>query len=150
MFCHRVFHAFGQLDPGSRMRRRWAGNMVLEATMAVTLVSVALIGVAQFLVVVGRQQRVIEWRRLANREAGNVMEQIMARSFEDLTTEGLAGIAISSDARRRLPAAKLMIELETVNQQAAARQVQIEIGWQNLAGQREHARLVAWKYEAVR
>jgi hypothetical protein len=128
------------------MKRRRVGGILIEASMAITLVAFALVGVAQLMVAAGRQKRTTEWRRLAHREACNVMERIMVRDYDDVVMERLANVALSNDAQQWLPAATLAVEVEDVRDEFTARRVQVEVDWHNLAGQKEQVTLVAWKY----
>ena len=131
------------------MQRR-RGSLFLEVTMAVTLLAFAFIAVAQLLAVAAKQRRETDWRVMATREAANVLEQIMARPWEEITTEKLAEIELSAEAAARLPEAQLSVAVDESDGTPAEKKVRVEIDWKDLGGLRvEPIRLVAWKHRAA-
>lgn len=128
------------------MNRNRSGSMLIEATMAVMLLGLALIGIAQLLVTVGQQQRTLEYKRLATLEAGNLLERIMARPWSEIAANNLDDVTLSPELKSRLPGARLMLEVTQLDETPAARQVQVQIEWSNIAGQLEQVELVAWKH----
>ena len=51
-------------------------------------------------------------RLTATREAGDLMEQLMARSWEQLTPETVAALKLSEHGQATLPDARLEIEID--------------------------------------
>jgi hypothetical protein len=120
--------------------------MVMEASMATVLIALALISVAQLLVAAGRYHRAVEWRQLAHRTAGNVMERIMLRDDRDVTAERLVALALPEETLRELPSAGLAVDVRDTDDQAPGKRIQVDVSWRNLGGQPERVSLVAWKY----
>jgi hypothetical protein len=120
--------------------------MLLESIVATLLLAAALVGVSQLLIVAGRDQRAVELRRVAAREAGNILEEIAARPFEQVTPETLAGYELSAESRQQLPEGRVSVRVESAQEPVAARQVQVEVGWRNLSGRDERLQLTAWRF----
>ena len=128
-------------------RRR--GSAIIEATMAVAIVAAALLSVMQLLAVVGQQRRDAEQRRTATREVANVMEQLLAQPWEDVTAERLAALELSADCRRVMPDARLRAEVADEAGPPGVKRIRVELDWLDRGGQRgEPARLVAWKFRS--
>lgn len=101
--------------------------------------------VVQVLALSAQESRSQHERLTATREAGNLMEQLMARSWEQLTPEAVASIELSETCQTTLPNAQLAIDV--VASSDGAKQLNIEIAWRIAA--ENHAapvHLVAWKY----
>jgi Tfp pilus assembly protein PilV len=130
------------------MNRSRRGSMFLEVCMATLVASVAFVVSAQILVIVARQQRALEQRQGATRQAANLLERVMAQPWESLTPEQLNSLAQSSDAVRQLPGGKAQIDVID-HDQPAAREIRLRVGWVNRAGQPERpVQLVAWRYRS--
>ena len=118
---------------------------MIEAMIAIMLVALALAGVSQLLLLAGRQQRLSDGRRLANREAGNVMERVIAQTEGDAAISNLESFVISPETRTRLPQATLKILMNPLNDTATT-EVRVEIAWLDPNGQPEQVELTAWTY----
>jgi Tfp pilus assembly protein PilV len=129
------------------MRQRRTGSLLIEVSVAMLLLAAAFAGVAQLLVAAGREQRAMAQRQLATREAANVLEEIAARPYDQVTMESVAGFELSSEAQQQLPAGHVSIRVVDDPEPPTARQIHVEVGWQNLAGREERVQLTAWKYE---
>jgi hypothetical protein len=132
----------------ARGNRRGLSMAEMIVTIAVT--SVAMIGGMQMIALSGRQFRAIEDRRLAGLEAGNLMEQVMLRPWEELTAEQLASLELSEACRQALPDVQLRISVDAGDAVPAAKRITIEIGWRvNAAHRGAPVRLVAWRFGEV-
>lgn len=131
-------------------RRSASGGMaVVEAIVGLVISLAVLATIAHLLALAAGQRRVTEQRAVAVLEAGNLMEQIMARPWTELVTEKLGQMALSESCRQRLPDARLRVEGTAEGEPASARQIRIQIDWQDRAGQRVRpVQLVAWRYAA--
>lgn len=130
-----------------RTNRKRRGTTITEATIAIGLSAVVLGGVAQLVAVTSNQQRVSERRSAAVREAGNLMEDLMSRSWTDVTPENMAAIEPSEWCRQTLPDARLRVDVNSEGEQDETKRISIQIDWQNVAGRRgEPVRLVAWRF----
>lgn len=117
--------------------------------MAIAITMAALLGVMQLLAVVGHERRDAEQRRTAAREVANVMEQLLARSWSDVTTERLAEEKPSAECGSVLPDARLRIDVAEEAEMPGVKRIRVELDWLDRGGQRgEPVRLVAWKFRA--
>jgi len=129
------------------MKRR--GFSVMEAMVAAALLAMAGVVCLQMLMASASARRNAELRRLATREASNVMEQVMALRADELTAMAADRIELSDEAKRSLPDAKLAIRLdrETGDGPPATR-VTVELSWKSRAGEpAPPIRLLAWRFQ---
>lgn len=130
----------------SRQRRR-KGTLTNEAIMAIALAVTLLAGLAQFLAVTVVQRRVREQRVCAQREAGNLMERLMSRSWSNLTPELASETKLSRIGQATLKDGQVQIRLREEQQPMPAKRIEIRIDWQTGTGARAvPVTLVAWKY----
>lgn len=121
------------------------GTIVHEATIAIILAGAILMSIVQVLALSAQESRSHDERLTATREAGNLMKQLMARSWEQLTPEEVASIELSETCQTMLPDAQLTIDVAASSD--GAKQLNIEIAWRLVAkNQAAPVRLVAWKY----
>jgi len=124
---------------------RREGSIVHEAAMAVVLAGAILASVVQIMAFSAQLSRSQRQRLTATREVANLMEQLMARSWDNLTPAAAAEVELSAACQTALPAAQLEIAVQPADD--GAKQLNIAIAWQNAAGQPEApVHLVAWKY----
>jgi hypothetical protein len=116
------------------------------------MVSAALLAVLlavsfQLLSAVGGQWRVVNERVVAAKEASNLMERLTAQSFSHITPEAAKQVELSPEVRSALKGAELAVEVSEPRSDKDAKQIRIEIRWQDRAGRRlSPVGLVAWKY----
>lgn len=121
------------------------GFVLHETLMAVGLAMALAVGIAQLLVIVAQQRRLTRQQEVAAREAGNLMERVAARSWDDTTTAALESTVLSANASDCLPEAELSVEV--AEEEADAKRMTVEIRWQSGSESRaESARLVGWKF----
>lgn len=131
-------------EPRRKVRPR--GTISHEATMAIIMATAAIVGTAQILAVIAHQRREIDRRSTAMREAGNVMEEIAACPWSELTREKLSALSLSDECRMVLREPRLRIAIDP-EPARAGKHIRIEIDW--LATQDQRAlplRLAAWRY----
>lgn len=122
------------------------GSILLEATMAVVLLTIAFVAVAHLLALAARQKREVQWRTLARLEATNAVERLMARPWDELTPQ-ITDVSLSEFATERLPQARLGIQIHPVQGEIPTKKIQVRVDWVNLVGQRgQPVELVAWKH----
>jgi len=129
-----------------RRKRLTRGTITQEATMAIVMATAVMVGAAQILAVISHQRRDIDRRSTAIREAGNLLEEIAARSWEDLTEEELSALALSDECNAVLREPRLKISVAPESE-GAGKHISVEIDW--LTGQDQRAmplRLAAWRY----
>ena len=123
------------------------GSMLLEVSLAIMLLSVALVAVAQLLAVAARQRHETRWRTVATREVANVTEQVMTLAWRDLTAEPLPAVAMHPATAAMLPDARLTIEVDDVAVPRPAKRIRVSLAYRNTAGLPvEPISLVAWKF----
>jgi len=127
-------------------KRRKRGTITHEATMAIVMATAVIVGAVQILAVVSHQRRDIDRRSMAVREAGNLLEEIAARPWDELTEEQLAALTLSGECRAVLREPRLRIAVDP-EPEGAGKHISVEIDW--LTGQDQRAlplRLAAWRY----
>jgi len=122
--------------------------MFLEVSMAAFILVAAFGVIAQLLVVTAQQKRVLESRRLATREAANLMERVMANPWGELTADRVASLDLPDTVKRRLRDARVNIGITAEEESPQRKRIRVRVDWSNRAGQRERpVQLVAWKYQ---
>jgi Tfp pilus assembly protein PilV len=115
--------------------------------MAVGLAMALAVGIAQLLVIVAQQRRLARQQEVATREAGNLMERVAARSWDDTTTAALESTALSENASVWLPGGEVSVDV--IEEEPDVKRMTVEIRWQSGSESRaESARLVGWKFRA--
>lgn len=128
------------------MRRRH-GSMLLEVSLAVLLLTVALMGVAQLLAVATRQRQETRWRTVATREVANVTEHVMALPWAETTSAQLAATALDPSTKALLPDVTLDVEVTDVADPRKAKRIKVSLVYRNTSGLAvEPITLVAWKF----
>lgn len=128
------------------MRRRH-GSMLLEVSLAAVLLTVAMVAVAQLLVVAARQRDHTRLRAVATREVANVAEQVMALPWDETTAEQFSGAVLHPTSQALLPDARLEVEVTDVMDPRRAKRVRVSLIYRNTAGVLvEPVALTAWKF----
>lgn len=126
------------------MRR---GLTMTEMIVTIALTSVAMAGGVKIMAVASRECSAVDCRRLASLEAGNILEQVMARPWDEMAPGQLANLALSDACGQTLPDARLRVAVDPEPTDANARRITVEIDWQTAAARRAvPVRLVAWRY----
>lgn len=125
--------------------RRRRGTIMFEAAIAMLLCGAVTLTVVQLMAFSAHQARSRNQRLVATHEVGNLMEQLMARSWETLTMEATTSIALSKTCLDTLPDAQLDINVAPDGEKA--KQVSVTISWHQGSGMPEApVHLVAWKH----
>jgi Tfp pilus assembly protein PilV len=129
-----------------RRYQRQRGITLFETTIALILLTAAVVSIAQLLAVVARQKQAMQRQMLATQEIANLMERLAANAWDDITNEHASQYTLSDLANHQLPGAALEI---TVDEGDEAKRIQISLAWSDRAGNLvEPVRLSAWKYAA--
>jgi hypothetical protein len=129
------------------MRQRYAIS-VLEVTLALMVLTVAVTALAQLLTTAAAHRRSSEQRRIALQEVANQAERIALWAWDEVTAEKLAALQPTESLLAALPAAKLQATLAEEAGPPASRRVRIEVHWANSAGiEVEPAGLTIWKHQ---
>ena len=126
------------------------GFTLLEVVVAGTLLGAVLIVSARMVWSIARQREAILDRQTALWEAGNVMERLFARPWDDLSGEALKGVRPSDDFQRALPRGKLSIELTTLPEEPDAKRILVKVSWMHEPDQPDRSvQLVALRYQVA-
>jgi hypothetical protein len=128
-------------------RRRRLGISVAEMVVTMAITTLVLIGGLQLMTLATRQGTVMENHRLAALEAGNLMEQIMCRPWDQMTSEGLSSLPLSEACRQALPAARLHVAVDADGSDPEVQRITVQLDWSVTSEQRNKpVQLVAWRY----
>jgi prepilin-type N-terminal cleavage/methylation domain-containing protein len=126
------------------------GLSMAEVLVAVAVASVVMVCGMQLMFVAHRQGRTVDAQRVAWLEAGNLMEHVMARPWEDMHPDVLSSLALSDACRQALPDAILRVDALPDDTDPTALQITIEIQWRADASRPAvPVRLVAWRYRTL-
>jgi hypothetical protein len=133
---------------GRTVRLRVRAGFILHETITAVLIILAVVGGAyQILHLIAKQRHLSAQRALATLEVGNIMEELACRSWSDVNAEN-PKVALSEDCRRKLPDARLRLEI--VPDEANSRRITIALDWQSQSDRRsEPVSLVAWRHQPV-
>jgi Tfp pilus assembly protein PilE len=132
--------------PGKKPTPR--GFTLLEVIVSGALLGAVLIVSAHMVWSIARQREAILDRQTALSEAGNVMERLFARPWDDLSDEAVRGLRPSVDFQRALPGGKLSIELTSLTDDPAAKRILVKVSWIHEPDQPDRSvQLVALRYQ---
>jgi hypothetical protein len=121
--------------------------MLLEAIVAGALLAVMLGLVLRAMTLGAIERRRTDHRAIALQEAAGAMEQAAALPYDEITPERLARIQLSSKVNKLLPRPALTWTVTQVDASPPARQVRLDLTWQDLRGVRPaDVRLNYWAY----
>jgi hypothetical protein len=128
------------------MTRR--GMMMLEAIVAGTLLGALLVVCLQLLSAAAAQRHAADQRQCATQMLANVMEQLAARPWDELTSGTVARENIS--VGDQLPGAELKMEVVAESKEPGAKRITATIRWQDRSGRLvAPLKLTTWKYKIV-
>jgi hypothetical protein len=127
------------------LRRTYVRNglSVLEVTMSLLLLGVAVSALAQLITAAAAQRRTIDARQLALTEVANQAEHVARWTAAETTAEKLATLAPSSELLAAVPTARLSAKLlgkTQVDEETSptapdtSLRVRIEVTWNDAAG----------------
>ena len=113
----------------------------MELMIALALLGAVMISIGQVALRTSRYRRVSDQRRLAQREAANVMELVYSG------VETKESVRLTDEIKKALPKSKLTVEVKATGTAGeAATRYAVKIQWQDSSGRLvEPVRLVAWK-----
>jgi Tfp pilus assembly protein PilV len=119
------------------------GLSVLEVTMSLLLLGVAVSGLAQLITAAAAQRRTIDARELALAEVANQAERVALWTTAETTAEKLATLAPSQELLAVVPTARLSAKLlgplpaedeTSASAPDTSLRVRIEVTWNDTAG----------------
>jgi hypothetical protein len=124
--------------------------MLMELAVAGVLVGALLVVCLQLVAAAAGQRRAADLRQCALLELGNVMEQVTARPWAELTAAALSREKLSPPAARQMPGAELKIEVFTPAGEPGTKRITAAIGWQDRSGQLfAPLTLTAWRHQIL-
>jgi hypothetical protein len=131
-------------SPKISPRRRRAFTVV-EVTLSVFLLAVAMTTTVQILGWVAVQRRAVERRQFAIQEVANLMEHLTAEPWDRITPESARALRLPDELRRRLPEPELTIDVDEPDPDRGEKRIAIRLAWKTRGGAREApVRLTAW------
>ena len=125
-------------------RPRRAFTMV-EVTLSVFLLAVAMTTTVQILGWVATQRRAIERRQWAIQEVANLMEHLTAEPWDRVTPDSARALTLSDEIRRKLPEPELKLDVDETEAGRGEKRLAIQLRWRNRSGTWEApVRLTAW------
>ena len=122
----------------------------MEAAVAGAIVGALLVVCLQLLSAAAAQRRAADQRQCALLELGNVMEQVAARPWAELTTAALSQEKPSPSANSQLPGAELKIEVFALADQPNAKRITAALRWQDRSGRLlVPVTLTTWRYKII-
>ena len=124
---------------------------ITESLVALVLLGAAAALMAQTLGGVAQQRRAADQQSLALQETANLMEQLFAMPYAELTPERATDLSLSELARDRLPGARLDIAITPTSDKPAAKEVRVALRWLDRSGQYGvPLQLTAWRHPTER
>jgi prepilin-type N-terminal cleavage/methylation domain-containing protein len=130
---------------GEGLRR---GMTLLECTVALVILSLAMLGLVQLLAAASGQRRLTEARRMAMQEVANQAERIAAMPWDAAAPDKLTGWSPSQDLAAAIPGATCRAQATDETGPPAARRIRLEVGWSDPAGRSQQpVVLTVWKFQ---
>jgi prepilin-type N-terminal cleavage/methylation domain-containing protein len=131
--------------PISKPRRR--GMTLIEMTVALVILGVAMVALLQLVAASARQRRTAEQRRIALQEVANQAERLALASWDEIAPGELTTWQPSAELTAVTPQALCRAEVSEDEGPPPARRIRLEVTWQNSAGlEVEPVELTIWKF----
>jgi prepilin-type N-terminal cleavage/methylation domain-containing protein len=129
-----------------QIRRRRAMTLI-ELTMSLMILGVAMVAVVQLLATTARQRRVASERRVALAEVANEAERIALLHWNQTAADKLSDWQPSADLAAVLPAARFSVEVTEQSEKPRTRQIRLQVTWSDSAGQPvDPVAVTVWKF----
>ncbi len=123
------------------------GTTLIEVTVALLVLSAAMLALVQMLSLATQQRRLTEARRIALEEVANQAERVAALPWEGVTADKLKSWEPSGPLLAAIPAASCRIAVSDEPGPPAARRIHLEIAWTGADGQPAlPVGLTVWKF----
>jgi hypothetical protein len=88
---------------------------------------------------------------LALQEAANLMEQLFAIPYAELTPQRAADLRLSNLARQQLPGARLDVAVAALADEPAGKEIRVDLRWHDRSGRYgAPLQLTAWRHQTER
>jgi hypothetical protein len=126
------------------------GVSLIEITAALVVVSLSAVLLTQLLVAAALQQRRAEQRAIAHQSAANLLEELLARPWEELMPNGATNLPLDAQAAELLPKAlctATIVAHASDGSGPVGKSVLVSVSWQDTeAGLGESVRLAGWRF----
>jgi Tfp pilus assembly protein PilV len=123
------------------------GATLIEATIALVVLTAAMLALAQMVTLSARQRRLTEARRIALQEVANQAERVAVMAWDDAAPDQLTAWEPSAELIAAIPAAECSVAVTDEPGPPAGRRVRLEVRWNDAAGQPvTPAGLTLWKF----
>src|SRR5688500_6846861 len=112
---------------GNPLQKSRDAMTVLEVSLALAVLSLAFVLLAQFVTAAAQQRRVSEHRRLALQEVANSLERVAALPWDEVTSEKLAEWKPSASISTAMSRAQLKAIVVAEPGPPEAKRVRIEV-----------------------
>jgi len=120
---------------------------LVETMCAVFVLGVATVAVVQIVSTISVQRRLADRRSLAAEEAANLMEDVFAMPWAEITDEKLAGLLLSETLQRLGGDPALSAAVQRHPGPPASKEIRISIDWADPGGGRSNpVQLIAWRF----
>ena len=134
---------------------RAAGATLIECTVALLILSLAMLGLAQLVAASAAQRRLTVARAAALQEVANQAERVAALSWDQTAPEKLTRWETPANLAAAIPDADCRIHVTDEAGPAAqpasrltARRIHLEVVWSDAAGrQQQPVGLTVWKFQ---
>lgn len=127
------------------------GFTLIEVTLAIGLLAVAMVAATQVLTASLRQRAAADRQFTAQIEASNVAERIAAMEYDAVTPETVQSLTLPSEVQSSLPSAKLNVTCNVVESAVPPhKKIAIELAWAQAREERRTVRLTTFKYAPTR
>ena len=132
--------------PGRKLNP--AGFLLLEIIVAMILLGTAAAIIVPALSWMGTESRLSMQKQEAVEGLYNLMEDLTARPYEDLTPDAAAKIELPKPLQEQLPGAKLEVAITETETAPKAKRIQMRLSWNQRSGQPlAPLRLSAWVHQ---
>jgi hypothetical protein len=129
------------------MKRNSRGMTVLELAVAGVLLAALTAVCVKFFAAAAGQRRALAERHAALRVAGNLMERLAARPYDQLTAEKLAQEKLPPQIAAVLPKANLKIDVADAVGPPAGKRITLRMSWPGLdLAAPLSVQLTTWRY----
>ncbi|HEY1599294.1 MAG TPA: hypothetical protein VGG64_06810 [Pirellulales bacterium] len=133
------------------MRKLRRGTTLVEVSLALCLLAVAIVATAQILTLCARQRKAADRQFAAQMEASNVAERIAAIDYDDVTAVSLAAMKLSPETQSALAGGELAIDcIDAAEPPLRQKRITIEVTWPTPQEGKRSVQLTTWKFAAPR
>ena len=126
---------------------RTRGMTLIETMCAIFILGVATTAVVHMVSTIAMQRRFADRQTLGAEEAANLMEEIFAMPWSEITDEKLAELSLSETLQRLGGNPALTVSARHQPGPPASREIRISIDWAEPGGERSKpVQLIAWRY----